>query len=227
VVPFTAIGLFARRGRPGARGELLLAVLGLHAIVFAGLSLYFGYTSRRHLLPPLTLLLGYAAIGAREAGVFLARRLPGGAGRSPATARRACTVGLVLLATAPGLGRALTPDRLDSLAERRAAEWLRREQAPTEAVGCGKQRLAYYAGAPFYPLREPPGPARLFWRLRKHGVRYLVMPAGQISAYPSLASAFAEDGIRLLHCEEAAGETACVYEVAAPGTTGAPARPGG
>ncbi|MGH2900214.1 MAG: glycosyltransferase family 39 protein, partial [Solirubrobacteraceae bacterium] len=125
------LGLLSVRGRPELRGRFFLAFSGLYLFVLLGLSANSAYVSRRHAFPPASLLIGYAAVGVVFLGSGLAR-LPGLRGRvSPALA-----AGIPLaLVVALGLGKALGPDRGNSLAERRAAEWVGAEGglAPEEA----------------------------------------------------------------------------------------------
>jgi hypothetical protein len=166
-----AIGLFAARGAPARRGRFFAAYSVLYLAVFFALAATSDYLSRRHVLPPMALLFGYAALGA----VTLADAL----GRVSALADRpALRLALPLaLVAALGLGKSLRPDRLDALPERRAAEWIRAEGglAPGEAVAAVKQRVGYYAGAPFVDLRRTPHPEVLLGYLRREHVRYVVV----------------------------------------------------
>ena len=44
----------------------------------------------------------------------------------------------------------------DLTPEREAAEWLRQTMSPAGPVAADRLRVAYYAGAPWFPLRKVP-----------------------------------------------------------------------
>src|SRR5690606_13892394 len=70
-----------------------------------------------------------------------------------APGRRALAGALVVAAIAGGeLVGSLAPKRLDALAERRAAEWLRAHAPARGTLAASRQRFGYYAGMPFVPL---------------------------------------------------------------------------
>jgi hypothetical protein len=165
------VGFFAARGRPTRRGWFLAAYAALYLVVLFGLAASSDYLSRRHVLPPATLWFGYEALGALA--------LVGTLARVPALAARpALRMALPLVLVAGlGLGKALRPDRIEALPERRAAEWIRSEGGLSrdEAVAAVKQRIGYYAGARFVDLRRTPHPAVLLGYLRRERVRYVVV----------------------------------------------------
>ncbi len=166
-----ALGLWAARGRPGRRGRLFATYTGLYLVVLFALAATSNYLSRRHVFPSVSLLLGYEALGVLVVVELLARVR----GLAELPALRAA-LPLVLVA-ALGLGKSLRPDRVDSLPERQAAEWIKSDGALAEgeAVAGIKQRIAYYAGARWIDLRWTPHPAVLLEYLRRERVRYVVV----------------------------------------------------
>jgi 4-amino-4-deoxy-L-arabinose transferase-like glycosyltransferase len=205
-----AFGLWAARGRGPRRAHFFAAYTALYLFVLFGLAASSGYVSRRHVLPPGTLLFGYAALGA---GV-LASSLE----RIPAVAKRltpAVSLGVVLaLIGAAGLGKALSPKRGNSLPERLAAEWVRESGglAPEEAVGAVKQRVGYYAGARFVDLRHAPHDALLIPFLKRERARYVVVDDSERTELERMLAG-APGAVRLVHEERVGRDAAFVYEV--------------
>ena len=202
------IGLFAARGRPGRRGWLVAAYIGLYLVVLFGLAASSAYLSRRHVLPPVTLLFGYEALGVCALADGLARL-------RALAARPALRLALPLAVVAAlGLGKSLRPDRVESLPERRAAEWIRAEGAlaPGEAVAAVKQRVGYYSGAPFVDLRHAPHPAVLLEYLRREHVRYVVVNEREREELLRLTAA-APDALAERRRMELGRHTAFVFEL--------------
>jgi len=204
------LGLISARGRPGLRGLYFLTWTGLYLFVLLGLAANSAYVSRRHVFPPASLLLGYAALGVVLLSDRLAR-LPGLVRRIGASAAAAIPLVLVV---ALGLGKALGPDRGNALAERRAAEWVSAQGglAPGEGVAAVKQRVAYYARSPFVDLRRAPHPALLLPYLRRERARYVIVDERERAVLDALV-AEQRDAVELRHEERASGHDAFVYEV--------------
>jgi hypothetical protein len=203
-----ALGLFAARGRPTRRGWFFAAYSALYLVVLFGLAASSDYLSRRHVLPPASLLFGYAALGALALADALAR-VPG------LTARPALRTALPLLLVAGlGLGKALRPDRVEALPERRAALWIRAEGglSADEAVAAVKQRIGYYAGARFVDLRRTPHPGVLLEYLRREHVRYVVVDQREREELLRLTAA-APDAFAERHREQLDGHDAYVFEL--------------
>ncbi len=212
------LGVIALRGRPGLRGRFVLVSLGLYSLVLYALIREAGYVSRRHTLPLAVLMLGYAAVGVPVLGHWILR-----AGQAAARSHRPIGVGAALVAglvVALGLelGKGLRPHRLNAVSERRAAEWLRETSTSGAAVAAGKHRIAFYAEAPFVNLAHLPADTTLLPRLRRSGVRYLVLDEDE---HQSLLASTTdpETAVRLLHQEEAHGHAAFVYELLPPTST--------
>ena len=167
-----------------------------------------GYVSERHVLPPMLLLLGYAAAGALWLGSRLAR-VGAPAGGAP-VARRARVATALLLAgvAAICLGKNLKRDGVEDVAERRAAEWVR-DHEPGSVVAARKRRVAYYAGASYLQLR--PRTATSFgYYFDDHGVRFVVVNRDDIGEYVGLGDLVGkrlEEVARI----EAEGRVAFVY----------------
>ncbi len=206
-------GILSCWGRPGPRAFFVLAFLGLYLTVLFGLALH-GYVSRRHALPPLVLTFGYVGLGLPVLGerlLSLGERLF--SRKATPQPRLALGLGLLCLLL-PSLGKELRPHDHAGLAERRAAEWLRAQGFAPGPVAAGKDRVAYYADAPFVPLRHAPD-AGLVADLKARGARYLIVE--EDGAEGSRAARRAQEGgLRLLHELEAGGRKAWVYAVLAP-----------
>jgi hypothetical protein len=206
IVLLLAIGLFAARGRLSARGRFFTVAVGLYLFVLFGLAANSGYVARRHVLPPVVLLFGYAALGVVTLADALARvtRLD---------ARLRLALPLVAVA-ALGLGKSLRPDRVNALPERRAAEWVRAEAAPgsDEAVAAVKQRVGYYAGARFVDLRRAPHPALFLAYLRRERARFVVVDGKERAELESL-TATEPGALTLVHEEHVGKDAAYVFEL--------------
>lgn len=193
--------LFGTAGR-GTRPYGLFVGLGVgfHLFLLVGLSLGVGYVSSRHALPPMVLLFGYAAGALLATADVVHRRWP----RLPATG---VATALALALALAGLGKALRPDRVEDLAERRAAEWLRAQSVAVQAVGARRQRVAWYAGAPFVELSRSAHPEGL----RELGVSHVILADDDRDHYPRLDETLRPPRVELLHRVEAGGESAAIY----------------
>lgn len=221
VVAFVLLGLWARRGRPGDAGVFVGAHVALYAVVLYALALNAGYVSKRHVLPPATLLFGYAAIGVPVLGGALVAagrrigRIAGIGGTGAAGARgpapRALALGLGLAVLLPfALGKQLRRGGDDtSGAQREAAEWLREQGLARGPVAADKVRVAYYADAPFVSLRDARAPL-LPW-LRERGARYVITDTEALSEEPALGAGAAE--LELIHEVAGGGGVARVFAV--------------
>ncbi|HKE12756.1 MAG TPA: glycosyltransferase family 39 protein [Myxococcota bacterium] len=206
-------GIYTCWSRPGWRALFVCAFLGLYLAVLLGLA-FHGYVSRRHVLPPLVLTFGYVAVGLPVLGEILVS-IGGSVLRAQATPRPRLALGIALLCLlVPSLAKELRPHDHAGLAERRAAEWLRAEQLAPGPVAASKDRVAYYADAPFVPLRHAPD-AGLVADLKDRGARYLIVEedGGEGSRAARRAQ---EGGLPLLHRLEAGGREAWVYALPAP-----------
>jgi len=233
ILVFLALGLWARRGRPGDAGVFVGAHAALYALVLFGLAYSAGYVSKRHVLPPATLAFGYVACGVPVLGAALvagARRVgavAGAAGAGAGPAPRALALGLGLALLLPlALGKQLRRGGEGSTrAQRAAAEWLRAQPLAKGPVAADKVRVAYYAEAPFVSLRAAQAPL-VPW-LQAQGARYLIADDEALSEQPLLAAGTNE--LALLH-EAASGDAvARVFAVPLAGGGAPPAasQPGG
>jgi len=190
--------LIGRWRHLSARGVFVVMIVGLYGAVLYALASNVGYVSARHALPPLTVAFGHVGAALLAATGALS------------VSRRRIAVALILLAVAGiGLSKSLRPDRTDSVAERRGAEWLRAQDLPPGGVAVHRSRIAYYAGA--RDVRIPSKPFRyVIEEMRKRGAEYLVIADADIGSYPWLVDALPRYA-RLLHREEANGVNAFVY----------------
>jgi hypothetical protein len=203
VTVLAALGLLALAGRPGLRGGYSAALAGLYLVVLYALTLSSGYVSRRHALPPLLPLFGYAGFGALALGTWLARGL-----RVPT---RAGLVGvLVVAAVATGeLASQSAPKRLEELAMRRAAEWLHANASVPGPVAAPRQRFGYYAGMPYIPLAGVAQESLARYLSGAHARYVLLEDADHVAALRRAEGS----GVRLLHQVEVAGVPAFVLEL--------------
>jgi hypothetical protein len=206
---FLLVGCFVARGRPGPRGRFVLAVVGVFSLVTLAHQWNVGYLSRRHLLPPLVVTFGYAALGVDALGGLAARALARTRLRIAPSVAGAALLGIVAFANG---GKALRAERSDALAERRAAEWVRERDAAPGFVAASRRRVAYYAGARWVAL-PPAFEPGTFEEMRRIGVRYVILDDAERARHPGLVEA-EPTRLRLGHRAEAAGRSASVWEVA-------------
>lgn len=202
-----ALALFlgrAGRARAPYGSFVAIAVSGYFLLLLA-LAWNVGYVSARHAFVPATLLLGHAAGGALATSARVYQRLSLPSAWLPAAL-------LLLLVAGVGLGKALRPDRVESLAERRAAEWLRVQEIHVRGVAARKQRVAWYAQAPFVDI-----PPRAHARgLRELGASHLILADDDRHHYPWLEKELRSPALSKLHRAEAAGHAAVVYALPPP-----------
>jgi hypothetical protein len=211
----------ATRARSGPQGRTLFvsALLGLYAIVLFGLLMHYGYLSRRHSLPPLTLVMGYVALGlialADALRSLSLRRKARRGGEVRAWSRAAVLAALLVAAAAGGFTKAWSDYRGEELAGRLAAEWVSRQPGADGMLAANKRKLGYYADREWRALRVPDGPRPLA-ALRAEGVRYVILEQGQLDArlWPLEPYAAAGEGVlRERHRVEARGRHAVVFEL--------------
>jgi hypothetical protein len=202
------LGVIGLRGPPGLRAGFVGSVIAFHALMLFGLALNVGYVSSRHVLPPLALLLGYAACGIPVLANGLGSLL-----RRPVSRSAAALLALALVGGV-GVAKNLRPEGRDELAERRAAEWLRGNADTPGPVATRKRRVAYYAELPFVQLRDKPL-QRFVHYLDTHDVSYVVVNADDASDYEGLEPLIGS-WLKQIHEVRAEGETAWVFRYSPP-----------
>lgn len=202
-----SLGLVGSSVEPSRqRARFLSVFLVLYALLLFGLLWNYGYLSRRHMLPPLTLLLGYAAGGVFVLARWLRRLLAQVSAVRPLSAGGSLVV-VLLLVGATDLPKAWHRHREDALAHRRAAEWLRGQGEPAGSLASVKLRTAYYAGRDWVPLLPQPNGLIAPRQLRR--ARYLIVDRetdGSLTETSAL-------GLEELHRVEAAGKRVFVYRI--------------
>jgi hypothetical protein len=173
-----AAGLIAARGWPSQRGIFVGAIVVAYAGLLYALTFFMGYVSRRHALPPLVPLFGYAGLGALALASGFASLC---SRRGIAWPGRASPVWIAAsIAALVGVGELATqrePRREEDRAARAAAEWLR-DNRPPAPLAANRLRLGYYAGMPYVPLvrvDSVAGESHLDEYLDEVGVRYLLL----------------------------------------------------
>lgn len=215
LIALVLLGIWSVRGRPGRRGLFVASFVGLYGLLLYALAMNAGYVSRRHAIPPLVPLLGYAGLGAAMLGSGLVRVFARVADRPNAVREATALWTAAVLIAAMWLPRDLRSRRDERLAERLAAEWLRAEDPAARAVGAGRLRVAYYAGADFVPI--PPAGSQaasvpLLGYLQERGARYVIVDEAVAAEHEGLAQA-RQAGMRLMHREHARGYSAAVFAV--------------
>ncbi len=214
-----ALGIYAsisassqRESQP--RDVFIAAILAFYAVVLLGLLANYGYLSRRHVLPLIPLLLGYAGLGAGwlvdrvvDVGNRDDKREETRSGRVAWMTPVGVLTGLALAMFAITAPKVLRDHREDVLAQRLAAEWLR-DQAyePGGRVASDKRRTAYYAERQWFPLTKGSG-LRSLESLVRERVRYIVADdRDQLLPSPGIE-------LRELYRAAAGGRSGVVYEL--------------
>jgi len=173
-----AAGLVVARGRPSPRGLFVGAIVAAYAGLLYALTFFMGYVSRRHALPPLVPLFGYAGLGAFALASWFVRFC---SRRGIAWPGRVSPVWIgASIAALVGVAELLTqrePRRDEDRAARSAAEWLR-DHRPPAPLAANRLRLGYYAGMPYVPLLRVDSvsaESHLDAYLDEVGVRYLLL----------------------------------------------------
>ncbi len=193
--------------------EAFFAILaGVYLALLYLLVLQAGYVSKRHTLPVAILLFGYLAAGTVRIGQWLANA-PTWFGssplRHPARWSMALGVGIAIGISIPTTFQARRADRI---AERQAAVWLSTQpDAKRGPVAAGKQRVAYYAGAPHVRLPDS-GTADALTSLQAAGAEYLIIDDHYLEENPALRRA-AEAGMKVIHRTHAGGYSASVFRL--------------
>jgi 4-amino-4-deoxy-L-arabinose transferase-like glycosyltransferase len=224
LVLLLVIGIGSRVSRgPQGRSLFISAFCAVYAVVLFGLLLHYGYLSRRHTLPPLSLLLGYAALGCIVLADQL-RALPERLGiRDSAFGRWPRDVwlsALIVILLAVSLPKTLSDYRAEELAGRLAAEWLAGQSQGPEYVAANRSKLGYYARRRWFPLREE-GMLLGLERFRRGGVRYVVIEEDALDEQLAPISPLNEHEQLVLlerHRVEVRGRHAVVFEMVERGT---------
>ncbi len=209
------IGLWSARGRPSMRGLFFLTLVGGYGVVLFGLFMSAGYISRRHCLPVLIPLFGYAALGVPLLGDGILRmlrlwRLP----RSPGWATAA---GLLIVAIASGVQ--LSGDRAQRhLAERRAGERVALSATRPLVVAAHRRYGAYYAGARYLPI-QPSLYTLNPTRLRERGATHVILHETALDS-ATWDQVLERPGLRVVDRFEAEGRTTLLIEVEAEEASG-------
>lgn len=203
--------------RSDADRDLFFALLvGAYLAVLYLLVFQSGYVSKRHALPVAVLSFGYVAAGTTVVGGWFASGLER-LGWFPVRHRNRWAAMLgASFAIAVGLPSTFHAHRADRVAERAAAIWLRGQpDAHGGPVAAGKQRVAYYAGAPHVRLPDPGTPDALA-SLEAAGAEYLIIDDHYLDENPALRRA-SKAGMSLLHRTHEGGNSAEVYRIRPPG----------
>jgi hypothetical protein len=148
------------------------ATVGLYAVLLFGLLVSYGYVDRRHALPPLTLLLGYAAAGALVLIDGLTSWLET-RGRGAERARLIAWATVTGLMVAIALPKAWHAHGREELGARRAAEWLRDHPEPPGKLASDRLKHGWYAAREWMPLWDL-GAVKTLDLLDYEGVRFVL-----------------------------------------------------
>jgi hypothetical protein len=210
------VGLWSR-GRRAPELGYLGALGAVYGLACYGMAYGAGYLNRRHVLAPALLLLPAIGAALPVVGARVIRLLSRRAGAELRSGRAVAAAAVLLaLVAAPKL----VDSRSDAvLAERRAAEWLANRGTPDFGpIAAAKQRVAYYARAPFVPLPVPKGragsePARsAVAYLQAAGARFVVVGDHWWRGIGGQADPEGF-GLRRLHRSRVGAADASVFEV--------------
>jgi 4-amino-4-deoxy-L-arabinose transferase-like glycosyltransferase len=201
------VGLWSVRGHPGLRGRFHLLLVAMYGVVLFGLAMSSGYVSRRHCLPALVPLFGYAAVGVPVLGRFLAEQL-----RVPSRLAWApVAVGLSFVVVGSGIELAETRGERH-LVERLAGESIARTAATTRPIVATPRRYAaYYAGAQHVPIQPTPYTLDSA-RLRAAGTTHVVLVESVLEP-DEWAEVLSQPALEVLDRFEANGRSALVIAV--------------
>lgn len=203
------LGIYADRSNmTQLRAVFIGTFLACYAVVLAALLLNYGYLSRRHALPPLTLALGYGAVGV----TFIARGLQTAVTRwsrnGRLITRGVALTAVVALVVSSALPKVLRRHRDDALAQRWAAEWLQEQDLPGGGVASERRRIAYYAQREWALLQDRQPLANID-ALRNEGVRFIIAPREM----DGIADGGTQFRVAEIYRVEERGEIALVYEI--------------
>ncbi|MFP8881227.1 MAG: glycosyltransferase family 39 protein [Myxococcota bacterium] len=208
-------GLFGIR-RCFPRESFFALLTGFYLVLLYALVLQAGYVSKRHTLPIAVLLFGYVAAGTPVLGRWLLA-VPQwlGFGTTRHRTQWATVLG-VAIAIGISVPSTFQVRRADRVAERQAAIWLAAQpDARGAPVAAAKQRVAYYAGAPY--VRLPDSATRdALASLEAAGAEYLIIDDHYLEENPALRRATGV-GMRVLHRTHSGGHSATVYALEKPG----------
>ncbi len=215
-IPFATIGFLAwapRAGRMLRAAALALCVLWVFSFFkYAGTT---GGMSKRYAAPLAVVLLPWTVQGLLllAAGVTWATRRA--AAQTPTV--------VVVLACAACVPKLMRTHEGDRIVEKAAGEYLRTLPEPRGPILCGSTCVPYYAEVDTRSLRIALlPPARVFPRLRREGVRYVVRDRGLVGFAPEFARSLGPPDatlvreVRLPGCKDVVE----VFRVEYPGSSG-------
>jgi hypothetical protein len=184
-----------------------------------------GYVSRRHALPAVIPLLGFAALAWKRLGQAAIscweRRAvaPGNVRASigprpplPAKTRARILCGALVVALALAwIPRDLRERRSDRVALREAAEWIGSTFSSPGPVAAEKLRMAYYAGAAYVPLAAGVDES-LEASLTRSGVAFVLVDGNRLDRYPALSEGIGGWVVEI-HRVERGDRRAVVFEI--------------
>lgn len=205
--------LGVRRGRPERRTLYVATYVGLMAWLLFGLALTSGYTSGRHWLTSVALLLPFASRGLLGLAGGIRGLLPDGPWRP------FVVPGVVAALVAAFLGHAAdSSEAPDKLARKQAGLWLREHRAPA-VVASRRGRPAYYAGATrAVPLESGEDKQAALDAARAQGADYGVVDETWLAGRKLEGLR----GVALLHAVPYPGGSVLVLEFASDAASDAP-----
>ncbi len=200
----------ARREGWTVRDGFVAFALVSYATVLLGLLVNYGYLSRRHFVPLMPLVLGYAGLGVVAMASAIAKRRATASLSHPLSTRARAAIVIVAALLAVAAPKTFHDHRSDVLAQRLAAEWLKDQKLRSGRVASNKRRTGYYAARKWQPLTTG-ALLRRFEDLDRERVRYIVADDRVLGGRDRL-EAPADFALRELHRVEAGGRVAMVYE---------------
>ncbi len=215
-VPFAAIGFLASAPRAGrmlrVAGIVLCLLWVLSFFKYAGTT---GGMSKRYPTPMVVVLLPWTVQGL----LLFAAGVTRATGLVPA---RAAAV-VAVLACAACVPKLLKTHEGDRIVEKAAGEFLRTLPEPRGPILCGSTCIPYYAEVDTRSVRLARLPLpKLFPRLRREGVRYVVRDRGLIDYAPEFARSLGPPDATLIRQVRVPGcdSVVDVFRVEYPAPTG-------
>ncbi len=170
LILFLLVGVWGLRRELAGPQRLLLSVFLLH-LVLVFYNLYsHRYISSRHLIPPVSLALIWAAVGLESTSAWLAARLEGSRRRWPDWTGTLTLIVCVALAA-----QTLRPVKGRSYFDQIGQELAGFDAEGVGTIICDDPRVAYYAGAGWNQLDDRGGYRGILQQLVKKQARYVAV----------------------------------------------------
>jgi hypothetical protein len=193
--------------------QYLLLVIVIYLLILFRIHMVYDWFARRHILPLTVLALYWAGMSFGSLADGLKRFASGRRGAS-AIPQGKITAICIIIVLAITLPKALKPQRLDKLPEKRVGIWLRETNEKPPVIITNMTRVSFYArGVDHYP----PGYAGIDYLFRyaeENAADYMVFNEEIEDSYPDFFAEAEKRGLELILTEGEEGEEkVLVYRV--------------